>query len=243
MELAFATLMFLAVMLMLVGYNVGQSLDPVQARLAQIAVKPRNLEELELQRPLSERTLKPVIRALAGLVTRFYPANTARALELRLRKAGLETTSTEFFLGVKAFVGLVTALLASLLFQAITSEGLPTLLAVPAGLIVGFLLPDFYLGNRAGQRNNAILRSLADALDLLTISVEAGLAFDAGINKVTEKLKGPLSDEFKRASAEMRIGKSRAEALRGIIERSDCKELANFISAVIQADQLGVSIT
>ncbi len=243
MELALAGLMLVGGVLILLGWNLGQALDPVQARLAQIAVKPRSLEELELQRPLSERTLKPIIGGLASLVSRFYPANTARSLELRLKKAGMETTSTEFFLGVKGFVALVAALLVSLLANAITAESTPTIVAAPVGLLVGFLLPDFYLGNRAGQRNNAILRSLADALDLLTISVEAGLAFDAGIAKVTEKLKGPLSEEFKRASGEMRIGKSRAEALRGIVERTDCKELANFISAIIQADQLGVSMS
>ncbi len=240
MEFAVAGLMLFGVLLILVGWNLGQQLDPVQARLAQIAVKPRSLEELELQRPLSERTLQPIIRALSGLIARFYPANTARSLELRLKKAGMETTSTEFFLGVKGFVALVTALLASLLA---TAAGAPTIFTVPFGLLVGFLLPDFYLGNRAGRRNAAILRSLADALDLLTISVEAGLAFDSGVTKVTEKLKGPLSEEFKRASAEMRIGKSRAEALRGIVERTDCKELANFISAIIQADQLGVAMS
>ena len=95
MELALGGLMFFAVLLLVIGYNAGQALDPVQARLQQIAAKPRNLEELELQRPMSERTLKPLLRAMAGLVSRFYPANTARSLELKLKKAGMETTSTE----------------------------------------------------------------------------------------------------------------------------------------------------
>ncbi|TMD62187.1 MAG: type II secretion system F family protein [Chloroflexi bacterium] len=243
MELALGGLMFFAVLLLVIGYNAGQALDPVQARLQQIAAKPRNLEELELQRPMSERTLKPLLRAMAGLVSRFYPANTARSLELKLKKAGMETTSTESFLGIKGVVAIVVGLLASLLVNAVTLDSTLTAVAVPIGLIVGFLFPDLYLSNRASGRNNTILKTLADALDLLTISVEAGLAFDAGVQRVTEKLKGPLSDEFKRASQEMRIGKSRAEALRGIIERTDCKELANFISAVIQADQLGVSMS
>ena len=240
---AFSGLMAVGIALIVVGWNVGQALDPVQARLAQIAVRGKTLEELELQRPLAERTIKPLIRGLAALIARFYPANTARALELRLKKAGLEGTSTEFFLGVKGFAALVTALVAALLANLVTNESLQTTLAVPVGLIVGFIVPDFYLANRASQRSGSILKSLADALDLLTISVEAGLAFDSGIVKVTEKMKGPLSDEFKRASAEMRIGKTRAEALRGIIERTDVKELANFISAIIQADQLGVSMS
>ena len=211
MELALSGLMFFAILLLVIGYNAGQALDPVQARLQQIAAKPRNLEELELQRPMSERTLKPIIRGLSSLVARFYPANTARSLELKLKKAGMETTSTESFLGVKGLVALVVSVLGSLLTNAVTLDSTLTAASVPIGLLIGFMLPDFYLSNRAQSRNATILRSLADALDLLTISVEAGLAFDAGVQRVTEKLKGPLSEEFKRAGQEMRIGKSRAE--------------------------------
>jgi len=111
------------------------------------------------------------------------------------------------------------------------------------GLLVGFMAPDFYLGNRAGGRGKQLLETLPDALDLLTISVEAGLGFDAALVKVTEKLKGALSDEFKRAASEQRVGKSRQEALRGITDRVEQKELSNFISAIIQADQLGVSMS
>src|ERR671936_2999752 len=109
MELALAGLMFFAVLLLVIGYNAGQSLDPVQARLQQIATKPRNLEELELQRPMSERTLKPLIRAASSLVARFYPANTARSLELKLKKVGMETTSTDTFLSIKGVVAIVVA--------------------------------------------------------------------------------------------------------------------------------------
>ncbi len=241
--LALSGVMILGVVLIVLGYNLGQQLDPVQARLAQIAVRPKTLEELELQRPLVERTIKPFIGRLAGLVSRFYPANTVRSLELKMRKAGMDATSVEFFLGVKVFVAVIVAVLVSLLVNVITTNGTQTLIAVPIALIIGFFLPDLYLGNRAGGRGNEILKTLADALDLLTISVEAGLGFDAAVTKVQEKLKGPLSEELKRATAEMRIGKTRSEALRGIIERTSVKELASFISAIIQADQLGVSMS
>jgi len=213
------------VFLVFASFLVGRQLDPVQARLQQISVRPRTLEELELQRPMFERTVRPIVQGLASLISRFYPANTARSLQLRLKRAAMETTSVEFFLGVKAFVALIAAVGASAL------------------LILGFMAPDFYLSSRANGRGSAILDQLPDALDLLTISVEAGLGFDAAIVKVTEKLKGPLSDEFKRAAAEQRVGKSRQEALRGINDRVDVKELQGFISAIIQADQLGVSMS
>ena len=243
MEIILPLLVTIGIIVAVLGTQMGNSLDPVQARLQQIAVRPRSLEELELQRPLTDRTLKPIIRGLAGLMTRFYPANTTKSLSLKLKRAGMETTSSDFFLGVKAFAAIVGAIAVSALVNLMTSDGTQTLLGAIGGLVVGFLAPDFYLGNKAGGRAKAILDALPDALDLLTISVEAGLGFDAALVKVTEKLKGPLSDEFKRAAAEQRVGKSRQEALRGIVERVEQKELASFISAIIQADQLGVSMS
>jgi tight adherence protein C len=241
--LVLAVLAGLGVFMIFASFLVGQQLDPVQARLQQISVRPRTLEELELQRPIAERTLKPIVQGLAALVARFYPANTARSLQIRLKRAGMETTSVEFFLGVKAFVGLVAAVAGSSLLNLLTGDSLYTAGGLLGGLVLGFLAPDFYLNNRANGRGSAILDQLPDALDLLTISVEAGLGFDAALVKVTEKMKGPLTDEFKRAAAEQRVGKSRQESLRGISERVDVKELQNFISAIIQADQLGVSMS
>lgn len=243
MELLFAFLMFIAVMLIVGSLAMRQQLDPVQARLQQIATRPKSLEELELQRPLSERTLKPIINSLSKLVGRFLPKNTVRGVSLRLKRAGMEHTSTEFMLGVKGFAAVVGSILLALLVNVITVDTTQTIIGGVAGLVLGFMAPDYYLGNKAGKRNNLILDALPDALDLLTISVEAGLGFDAALVKVTEKMKGPLSDEFKRAAGEQRVGKSRQEALRGITQRVDVKEFQNFIGAIIQADQLGVSMS
>ena len=240
---AFAGLVFLAVLLVVVSMLMGQQLDPVQARLQQIAVRARTLEELELQRPLSERTLKPIINSISRLIGRFYPKNTVTGITLKLKRAGMENTSTEFFLGVKGFAAVVGAIAASSVLNLITADLVWTIVGLLGGVLVGFMAPDFYLSSKAGGRGGGILNQLPDALDLLTISVEAGLGFDAAIVKVTEKMKGPLTDEFKRAAGEQRIGKSRQEALRGISERVDVKELKNFISAIIQADQLGVSMS
>lgn len=241
--IVFALVMFVAILMIAGSILVGLQLDPVQARLQQIAVRPKSLDELELQRPVSERTLKPIINSLARVVGRFYPANTVRALSLKLKRAGMEHTSTEFFLGVKGFAAIVGTLAVSALVNLITADGTQTILGAAAGLVLGFMAPDFFLRNKAGKRNTQILESLPDALDLLTISVEAGLGFDAALIKVTEKLKGPLPDEFKRAAAEQRVGKSRQQALRGITERIDVKELTSFIAAIIQADQLGVPMS
>src|ERR671934_25927 len=113
------------VFMVFLSFLVGRQLDPVQARLQQISVRPRTLEELELQRPIFERTVRPIVQGLASIMSRFYPANTARSLQLRLKRAGMETTSVEFFLGVKAFVALIAAVGASKLLR-IQSEQLRT---------------------------------------------------------------------------------------------------------------------
>ncbi len=233
----------LAIFLIVFSRVVASGLDPVQIRLQQIAVRPRTLEELELQRPLSERTLKPIIQLLAKLVGRFYPANTVKSIGVNLKRAAMESTSVEFFLGVKAFAAIVGALGGAALVNAVTLDGTQTLLAIPIGLFLGFKAPDMYLSNKAGKRSSEVLDTLPDALDLLTIAVEAGLGFDAAIVKMTEKMKGALAEEFKRAAGEQRVGKSRQEALRGILERVEQKELQSFIAAIIQADQLGVSMS
>jgi tight adherence protein C len=137
----------------------------------------------------------------------------------------------------------VGAIAGSSLANLLSGDVLITIGGLIGGIFLGFMAPDFYLTSKASGRGNGVLEQLPDALDLLTISVEAGLGFDAALVKVTEKMKGPLSEEFKRAAGEQRIGKSRQEALRGISERVEVKELQNFISAIIQADQLGVSMS
>ncbi|HET8568351.1 MAG TPA: type II secretion system F family protein [Candidatus Limnocylindria bacterium] len=241
--MALALLMFVAVVMIVGSFLLGSQLDPVQARLAQIAVRPKSLEELELQRPLSERTIRPIINSIARLIGRFYPQNTVRSLSLKLKRAGMETTSTEFFLGVKGFTAIVGAIGVAAIVNLMTVDTTMTFFGALGGLVLGFMAPDFVLSSRSSGRYAKIVEALPDALDLLTISVEAGLGFDAALVKVTEKLKGPLSDEFKRASGEQRVGKSRQEALRAISERVEVKELQSFISAIIQADQLGVSMS
>ena len=114
---------------------------------------------------------------------------------------------------------------------------------IPVGLMFGYTIPEFWLGGRVKKRQKAHPAQIPDALDLLTISVRAGLGFDGALGKVVEKLKGPLTDEFRRALAEIRVGKPRRDALRDIVPRTEVPALTNFIGAIIQAEQLGVSIS
>ena len=116
------------------------------------------------------------------------------------------------------------------------------MLVAIAGLALGFFVPDYWLSRRIRARQKAILLAIPDTLDLLTISVKAGLGFDAALGKVVEKTQGPLTDEFRRTLAEVRIGKARRDALREMVARTNVPALTNFISAIIQAEQLGVAI-
>jgi tight adherence protein C len=147
------------------------------------------------------------------------------------------------WLGIKA-IGLGVG--AGLLFIFFGVLGGNITQGIMLGLVgagIGYVGPEFWLGGRVRKRQKLILIGIPDALDLLTISVRAGLGFDAALGKVVEKMKGPLVDEFRRALAEVRVGKARREALRDIVPRTEVQPLTNFIGAIIQAEQLGVSIS
>ena len=145
------------------------------------------------------------------------------------------------WMGVKILVAIVAAI--ALFFLGLLMGGVPLgFIFGVGGLAVGFILPEFWLGSRIRKRGLEMILQLPDALDLLTISVEAGLGFDAALAKVVEKMEGPLITEFRQALAEIRMGRTRREALRDVVSRADAQPVANFIGAIIQAEQLGVPI-
>ena len=148
------------------------------------------------------------------------------------------------WLGIKVIASGVAAVLFFVVFFLLLGAGPVMALAFgAAGIGIGYIVPEFWLSRKVKARQKLIVLQIPDALDLLTISVRAGLGFDAALAKVVEKLRGPLPDEFRRALAEIRMGKSRREALRDIVPRTDVPSLTNFISAILQAEQLGVSIS
>ncbi|HTG40034.1 MAG TPA: type II secretion system F family protein, partial [Methylomirabilota bacterium] len=150
------------------------------------------------------------------------------------------------WLGIKAVAAIIGGILFVFLFGVVGVMALPLVLRAlmgVVGLMFGYTIPEFWLGGRVRKRQHLILLQIPDTLDLLTISVRAGLGFDAALAKVVEKLEGPLIDEFRRALAEVRVGKARRDALRDIVPRTEVIPLTNFIGAIIQAEQLGVSIS
>jgi tight adherence protein C len=235
----------MAILLIFVGLAGSGSVDPVQARLTQLgSVQARNLEELELQQPFFDRTIRPLAGRLSGAVARITSANFSERTEKRLALAGNPgDLRVSDWLGIKAIVSAGTAVIVFLLVGIIGGDIPFGLILALLGIGIGYIVPEFWLGGRVKKRQKLILLGIPDALDLLTISVRAGLGFDAALGKVVEKMKGPLVDEFRRALAEVRVGKARREALRDIVGRTEVQPLTNFIGAIIQAEQLGVSIS
>src|SRR5438477_1475820 len=234
-----------ALLLIVVGLASNSPVDPVQARLTQLgSMQARNLEELELQQPFLERTLRPLAARLSGSVSRVTSASFAERTQKRLALAGNPgDLRVADWLGIKAVSAIVFAAVFFLIFGVLGGSVTTGIGLGAVGIGIGYIAPEFWLGRRVRKRQHLILLQIPDALDLLTISVRAGLGFDAALGKVVEKLQGPLTEEFRRALAEVRVGKARREALRDIIPRTEVVPLTNFIGAIIQAEQLGVSIS
>ena len=234
-----------AILFIFMGLAGSRPVDPVQARLTQLGtMQAKNLEELELQQPFMERTLRPLAGRMSGAVGRVTSQSFGDRTQKRLALAGNPgDLGVSDWLGIKGLCTVMFAIGGFFLFYLIMGGFVGGLIGVLVGGLVGYMAPEFWLGRRIKARQKAILMMIPDTLDLLTISVRAGLGFDAALGKVVEKLDGPLSDEFRRALAEVRVGKSRREALRDMIPRTEVQPLTNFIGAIIQAEQLGVSIS
>jgi tight adherence protein C len=234
-----------AVLLIAVGVAGSRQEDPLKARLNQLGqMTAKDLQELELQQPFFDRTIKPLAGRLSGAVSRITSTSFTERTEKRLAMAGNPgDMKVADWLGIKAIATGVVAGVLFILFGVLGGSIVQGLLLALVGAGIGYIGPEFWLGRRVRARQKAILLQIPDALDLLTISVRAGLGFDAALGKVVEKMQGPLVDEFRRALAEVRVGKARREALRDIVPRTEVQPLTNFIGAIIQAEQLGVSIS
>jgi tight adherence protein C len=188
-----------------------------------------------------DRVLTPLVHRLARIALRLSPKMTFDAIGNRLLAAGVATrVSATQFLAIK------TGLCAfGLCFGALLGVAASPVVAVvlaPLGGVFGFLLPDAILTLRARSRRDRVKAQLPDALDVLAVSVEAGLGFDGAVAKLTEHMHGPLIEEFALTLGEIRIGESRHEALKKLTERVPTPEVAAFVRSVIQADQLGISL-
>jgi tight adherence protein C len=191
--------------------------------------------------PFRERVLLPATSSLAGLVLRLNPKTTAETVRMRLLSAGLsDRISVNTFLALKA-LGAVLGLLLGIAF-GVTAGPLGALVFTAGFAVGGFWMPSFLLSSKTRRRREQIKAELPDALDLLAVSVEAGLGFDGALVKLTEHMDGALIEEFGLTLSEIRVGEGRQEALKRMSERVDTPEISSFTRAIIQADQLGISL-
>jgi tight adherence protein C len=187
-----------------------------------------------------ERALGPFVAKAARLVLRVNPRVSVEAVSNKLMAAGMRRTSPTTIIGAKGILGLGGVLLGAVLASVAAPQYMFFLVLIFGA--IGALAPGMYLNTRVKSRQAAVSAELPDALDLLSVSVEAGLGFDGAVQKLTEHMDGPLIEEFEFALGGIRIGEGRSEALKKMSERSGSSEMASFVRAIIQADQLGISL-
>jgi tight adherence protein C len=234
-----------AVVLVVAGIRSPEAKNSIQDRLATYTERERDevvtLEEIELSERFQERILIPTLNRIGKLAARFTPQATSESTKKKLETAGLQVDPS-FFLSLRfVLAGLFGG--AILIVYLVTGRnflqglGLSVLFAA-----LGFFFPDLWLRSRVARRQKGIFRAMPDALDLLTICVEAGLGFDSAMAKVHEKWENDLALEFGRVIQEIRLGKLRRDAMRDMADRLQVTELTSFVAAIIQSEQLGVSM-
>ncbi len=188
---------------------------------------------VEERPPLGERVLRPFFTNLSAAILRHTPKRQTAALSAQISRAGAP-------ISLPAFLILRLALMATAIIPLLMG-GRALLWAVLVAL-VGYRLPSMWLGSRIKARKRLMTKALPDVLDLIAVSVEAGLGFDGALQRVAEKSRPPLRDELGRTLSEIRLGRTRAEALRDLADRTDIAELRQVVSAIVQAEQMGVGL-
>jgi tight adherence protein C len=182
---------------------------------------------------VNDRLVGPLTAKVAAITQRLMPRTDPNLIANRLMAAGLaRSMSPQMYLALKGGLVGVSVLLGIL----VLASG-----AVPPA--IGYIAPDFFINSKIRGRRELMQMELPNVLDLLCVSVEAGLGFDAAVAKLSERMVGPLVDEFGLVLHEMRIGESRSEALKNLSDRVDVREVSQFCRAIIQADQLGIALS
>jgi tight adherence protein C len=232
--------------LIVVGMSDDSGADPLEKRLVQYGDRdlPASLEEVELSLSTRERVIIPMYRGLARFSLQFTPENQIESIRHQIELAGKsQSMEPVMFFGQRIAMTLALGIGAFVLFFFAANLGVVKgVLGTIVGALLGYYLPILQLRSQISRRQNSIVRSLPDALDLLTICVEAGLGFEQAMGKVYEKWDDDLAIAFGRVLREIQLGKRRGEALREMSRRIDVADVTSFVAALIQAEQLGVSI-
>lgn len=250
MDITILILLALAVILLggliVVGYSDRTDTDPLEKRLAQYGDRevPASLEEIELSLSTRERVIIPMYRALARFAAKFTPEQQMESVRRQIELAGKsQSMEPAVFFGQRIALTIAMGVGAFVLFFFFTNWGaVKGTLGTVGGALLGYYLPLLQLKSQISRRKDAIVRALPDALDLLTICVEAGLSFEQAMGKVYEKWDNDIAIAFGRVLQEIQLGKRRSDALRDMSNRMDVPDVTTFVAALIQAEQLGVSI-
>lgn len=198
-------------------------------------------EETILSKPFQDRIIKPAYQKFTGFIGRITPKGIYTSIEKYIFYSG---TQNNFTFNRILAIQMMLSIIFPGIFYILTSltGGKTNIILLVLGSVFGFLLPVYILRSKARKRQTMIQNALPDMLDLLFVSVEAGLGFDMALKRTTEKMPGPLSDEMNRALDEINRGKTREDALRQVAKRTGVEDLTSFITAVIQSEQLGSNI-
>jgi tight adherence protein C len=220
--------------------------DPLAVRIDEFAAREEivSIEEIELSLPFSDRVFVPMIRRISEFLVRFTPQKTLESTTRMLELAGnpRNMRAAEFIVVRGVFTVFFAALVFLMMSRLGSAELGKRLLYTLGAAVLGWYLPWMLLRSMIDRRKEAVIKKLPDALDLMTICVDAGLTFNAAMQKVDEKWDDPLANEFGRVIHEMQLGKSRRQSMRDMADRIDVPDVTSFIAAVLQADQLGVGI-
>ena len=214
--------------------------DALSDRINEYAAREEvaTIEDIELSLSFSDRVIVPTMQRLSESIARFAPQSLLEQTQRQLEISGKTLSASEFWLiTIVSFV-----LLAGLGWFVARNDPDRQLLFIGSGALVGIVLPRYWLTSAISRRKEDVIKKLPDALDLMTICVDAGLTFDGAMAKVKEKWDDPLANEFGRVIYEMQLGKTRRDALKDMTYRLDVPDVQSFIASVLQADQLGVSI-
>jgi tight adherence protein C len=239
---AFASLVAIAIMLAWMAFRPAPPRKEVQNRLNDYLERGDMVVEEELSRTFVSRAVIPLLHSILGSLGRLLPARNLEDVRMQLQAAGNPGGITPLdFYGIRV---LSTLAVGGLVFAFFARGEAPLNLALycAIGVYGGYVLPKYWLRSKVKSRRNQVLRALPDALDMLTIGVEAGLAFESAMLRVGEKWNNVLTQEFARAVAEMRVGMSREQSLQRMAERCNTSELTTFVAVLVQSSQLGVSI-
>jgi tight adherence protein C len=237
-------MVLLAIVLVASAFSRSAQAGGVTRSLAVLEAMTQAPKELtkDLDRSFADRVIEPLQQKALGIGRRISGADTADRIRRKLDLAGNPPGWTVDRVVSGKVLGAVLGLLFGFAFSLMLGSLVVKLLLIIGVTVVGFFGPNLYLYQRMYERSERLQRDLPDAIDLLTISVESGLGFDAAVQQVARNTDGPLADELSRVLREMQIGQGRADALRGLGERTNVPDVRTFVGAMVQADSFGIPI-